>query len=75
MILVSPGHTDCSGHVVAENIVQGYPDPIYVNADRGQICQGLKIVNHIIHAARVKIPEALVYKPTEEDSFGLWILI
>lgn len=67
-ILVSPGHTDCSGHVVAENIIQGYPDPIYVNADRGQICQDVKIVDNIIHASRVKIPEAWVFKPTAEDS-------
>jgi len=36
-ILVSPGPTDCSGYVVAENVIKGYPDPIYVNSEPGSV--------------------------------------
>lgn len=68
-IIVSPGHTDCTGHVVARNRIEGYPDPIYVMAFRGEACRGVEIRDNTIHASRVKVPEAWAgYAPTEDDS-------
>lgn len=67
-IIVSPGQTDCAGHVVAGNRIEGYPDPIYVLVRRGETCHGVEIRDNTIHAARVKIPEAWGgYTPTDGD--------
>ncbi|HUE76347.1 MAG TPA: alpha/beta fold hydrolase [Longimicrobiales bacterium] len=68
-VIVSPGHTDCAGHVVAGNRIEGYPDPIYVLVRRGETCHGVEIRDNAIHAARVKVPEAWGgYTPTDDDS-------
>lgn len=68
-IIVSPGHTDCAGHVVAGNRIDGYTDPIYVRVRRGETCHGVEIRDNTIHAARVKVPEAWMgATPTAEDS-------
>lgn len=68
-IIVSPGHTDCAGHVVAGNRVDGYPDPIYVLVGRGETCRGVEIRDNTVRAARVKVPEAWEgYEPTDADS-------
>lgn len=68
-VLVSPGQTDCTGHVVAGNRIEGYPDAIYVIVNRGDTCRGIEIRDNTIRAARVPIPEAwAAYAPTEEDS-------
>lgn len=68
-IIVSPGQTDCSGHVVAGNTIEGYPDPIYVMVDRGGTCRNVKICDNVIRTARVKVPEAWGgYIPTNDDS-------
>ena len=56
-IIVSPVHTDCSGHVVAGNQIEGYPDAIYVLVDPGQTCHGTEIRNNTIRVARVQVPE------------------
>jgi dipeptidyl aminopeptidase/acylaminoacyl peptidase len=67
-IIVAAGHTDCSGHVVAGNRIDGYPDPIYVIVRSGETCRGVAIRANTIRAARVKIPEAWSYVPTAADS-------
>lgn len=68
-IIVSPGQTDCAGHVVAGNRIEGYPDPIYVLVGRGENCRGVEIRDNTIHAARVRLPEAGPYfEPTGGDS-------
>jgi prolyl oligopeptidase len=68
-IIVSPGQTDCDGHVVAGNRIEGYPDPIYVLVGRGETCRGVEIRDNTIYATRVKVPEAWSgYTPTEADS-------
>lgn len=67
-VIVSPGQTNCDGHVVGGNQIEGYPDPIYVSVQRGETCRGVKIVNNMIRTAGVKIPEAWAYTPTEKDS-------
>lgn len=68
-ILVSPGGTDCAGHVVAGNRIDGYPGAIYVLANRGQTCRAVEIRDNTIEVRRVKVPEAWVgATPTKEDS-------
>lgn len=68
-IIVSPGQTDCAGHVVAGNRIDGYPDPIYVRVRRGETCRGVEIRDNTIHAARVGLPEAWPgYTRTDVDS-------
>lgn len=68
-ILVSPGYTDCAGHVIAGNRVEGYPGAIYVLADRGQVCRGVEIRDNTIEVRGVKVPEAWGgATPTEDDS-------
>lgn len=69
-IMVLPGRTDCAGHVIAGNRIDGYPDPIYVLVRRGDgTCRGVEIRDNTIHASRVKMPEAWGgYRLTDEDS-------
>lgn len=68
-VLVSPGNTDCTGHVVAGNRIEGHPDAIYVLVPRGETCHGVEIRDNTIHVARVTLPEAGVfYERTEKDS-------
>lgn len=67
-ILVSPQHTDCSGHVIAENTVEGYPGAIYVLAARGQTCRDVEIRDNIIRVAAVPVPPGWVTPvPPGED--------
>jgi parallel beta-helix repeat protein len=68
-VLVSPGNTNCAGHVVAGNRIEGYPDPIYVQVGRGETCRSVEIRANVIHAARVEMPKAWgPYALTAEDS-------
>jgi len=68
-VLVAPGYTDCAGHVVAGNRIEGYPDAVYVLVNRGETCRGVEVRHNTIRAARVRIPRAWAgYAPTEEDS-------
>lgn len=68
-IIVSARRTDCSGHVVAGNRVEGYPGAIYVLARRGQTCRDVEIRDNTIGVRRVKVPEAWAgATPTEDDS-------
>lgn len=57
-VIVSPGHTNCVGHVVSGNRIEGYPDAIYVLVRRGETCRGAEIRDNTIHVGRVKVPEA-----------------
>ncbi|MGI9037471.1 MAG: alpha/beta fold hydrolase [Gemmatimonadota bacterium] len=67
--IVSPGQTDCSGHVVAGNRIVGYPDAIYVLVRRGETCRGVEIRDNTIRVSRVTVPEAWGgYTPTDADS-------
>jgi hypothetical protein len=56
-VLIAPQQSDCAGHVVAGNLIEGYPDPIYVIVDSGETCRGAEIVDNTIRAARVGVPE------------------
>lgn len=68
-IVVSPGSTDCAGHVVARNQVEGYPGAIYVLANRGETCRDIEIRDNTIEVRRVRLPVALrAATPMEEDS-------
>lgn len=67
-ILISAVHTDCSGHVVAGNTVQGYPGAIYVFAYPGHTCRGVEIRDNRIRVARVVIPPGWVIPVTDGDS-------
>lgn len=68
-ILVSPQHTDCAGHVVAENRVEGHPGAIYVLAARGETCRDVEIRDNDIRVARVHVPPGWVTPiPTPDDS-------
>jgi parallel beta-helix repeat protein len=67
-IIVSPFHTECTGHVIAGNRIEGYPDAIYVLAGRGETCRGVEIRDNTIRVARVTLPETGWYTPTDEDS-------
>jgi parallel beta-helix repeat protein len=68
-VIVSPRQTDCTGHVVAGNRIEGYPDPVYVLVYRGQTCRSIEIRDNVIHAARVKVPAAYMgATPTADDS-------
>lgn len=67
-ILVSSGHTDCTGHVIAENTVEGYPGAIYVLAAPGQTCRGVEIRGNVIRVDRVNVPAGTWVIPTSGDS-------
>lgn len=68
-IIIDSRRTDCTGHVIAGNRVEGYPGAIYVLANRGQICRDVEIRDNSIEVSRVKVPEAsLAATPTEDDS-------
>lgn len=67
-ILVSPQHTDCSGHVVAGNTVEGYPGAIYVLAPFGTTCRNVEIRDNEIRVAPVPVPPGWVTPvPPGED--------
>lgn len=55
-ILVSPQNTDCAGHVVAENTVEGHPGAIYVLGFTGAICRNVEIRDNVVRVARVPVP-------------------
>lgn len=57
-VLVAPGHTDCSGHVVAGNRIEGYPDAIHVMADPGESCRGVLILDNTVRVGRVRVPRS-----------------
>lgn len=68
-IIVSSRRSDCSGHVVAGNHIEGYPGAVYVLANRGQTCRGVEVHGNTIEARRVRVPEAWGgATPTPEDS-------
>ena len=67
-ILVSSGHTDCSGHVIAENTVEGYPGAIYVLAYPGEVCRDVEIRGNVIRVAGVNVPAGTWVIPTSGDS-------
>lgn len=67
-ILVSSGQTDCTGHVIAENSVEGYPGAIYVLAAPGQICRGVEIRGNTLRVNRVNVPAGTWVIPTSGDS-------
>lgn len=67
-ILVSSGHTDCTGHVIAENAVEGYPGAIYVLAAPGQTCRGVEIRGNVLRVVRVNVPAGTWVIPTSGDS-------
>ena len=68
-VLISPGQTDCTGHVVAGNRIEGHPDAIHVGAYRGHACRDIEIRDNTIEVRRVKMPWAWEgYAPTAEDS-------
>ncbi len=55
-ILVSAQDTDCRGHVVADNSVEGHAGAIYVLVDRGRVCRGVQVRNNTVRVARVALP-------------------
>lgn len=68
-IVVSAWETDCSGHIVAGNRLEGYPGAIYILANRGLTCRAVEIRDNTIEVHRVKVPEAWIgATPTAEDS-------
>jgi hypothetical protein len=68
-ILVGDQGMDCSGHVVAGNRIEGYPDAIYVLVPRGRSCRDVEIRDNTIRVARVSFPELEGwYARTEQDS-------
>jgi parallel beta-helix repeat protein len=69
-VIVGAGHTDCSGHVVAGNSIEGHPDAIYVLVRRGETCRGTEIRDNTIHVRRVKIPAPCASVPTCNAPIG-----
>jgi hypothetical protein len=59
---------DCSGHVVANNRVEGYPGAIYVLAYNGTTCRDAEIRDNTIEVRPVTLPETGAPAPTDEDS-------
>lgn len=55
-ILVEAQHTDCRGHLVADNSVEGHPGAIYVMVSRGKVCRGVEVRNNAVRVARVALP-------------------
>lgn len=55
-ILVSAQDTDCRGHIVADNSVEGHPGAIYVLVTRGRVCRGVRVRNNTVRVARVALP-------------------
>lgn len=55
-ILVSALDTDCSGHIVADNSVEGHPGAIYVLVTRGRTCRGVQVRDNTVRVARVALP-------------------
>jgi hypothetical protein len=55
-ILVSALDTDCRGHIVAENSIEGHPGAIYVMVTRGRVCRGVQVRNNTVRVARVALP-------------------
>jgi parallel beta-helix repeat protein len=60
--------TDCSGHVVAGNRIEGYPGAIYVLAFPGRTCRNVEIRDNTIRVARVSLQLGGYYARTEQDS-------
>jgi hypothetical protein len=55
-ILVSAQDTDCRGHLVADNSVEGHPGAIYVMVTRGRVCRGVQVRSNTVRVARVALP-------------------
>ena len=55
-ILVSALDTDCRGHIVADNSIEGHPGAIYVMVTRGRVCRGVQVRNNTVRVARVALP-------------------
>ena len=71
-VIVAPGHTDCSGHVVAGNRIEGHPDAIYVSVRRGETCRGAEVRDNTIHVRRVKVPAPCASIPTCNSPIGAY---
>lgn len=54
-ILASPTH-GCSGHIVAENTIDGYHDGISIVVFRGEVCRDVEILDNTIAVRRVAAP-------------------
>jgi hypothetical protein len=68
-ILVAAQDTDCRGHVVADNSVEGHAGAIYVLVDRGRVCRGVQVRNNTVRVARVALPaDAWVIPRSSTDS-------
>jgi hypothetical protein len=68
-ILVSAQDSECRGHVVADNSVEGHPGAIYVLVDRGRVCRGVQVRNNTVRVARVALPaDAWVIPRSSTDS-------
>jgi len=68
-ILVSAQDTDCRGHLVADNSVEGHAGAIYVLVDRGRVCRGAQVRNNTVRVARVAVPtDAWVIPRSSTDS-------
>lgn len=55
-IIVEAQDTDCRGHLVADNSVEGHPGAIYVMVTRGRVCRGVQVRNNTVRVARVALP-------------------
>lgn len=55
-ILVEGQDSDCRGHVVADNSVEGHAGAIYVMVSRGRVCRGVQVRNNTVRVARVALP-------------------
>ncbi len=68
VLVGSSEHTDCGGHVIADNLVEGHPGAIYVLAMGGRTCRDVEVRNNTIRVARVRLPGGWVIPPTATDS-------
>lgn len=68
-IIVMPVHSDCTGHVIAGNKIEGYPGAIFVLASAGETCRDVKIHDNTIEVDRVKMPSGRNgTTPTKEET-------